>query len=1161
MKKDFLITGLNFFIKKVLFFIYAICFFTSFSTMALDSNLNGINVDVSKEYPDLISNRIEAFGYGKHPNLNNDSSNLTLYFYNIGNKIVYTNKDNANTYSLYSYDINTKKVENLFQNIRNIHGLPAKITMLHLKPYSSNKILARLYISDDNISNRYIVTDGTLSGTYEWDDEFGSINFGYDDINTMFTSFKWKSNSGIYYTIGNELFLKNNSSDTVIADNFTYSQIAHYELDGTLYFLPDFYPEHKEIDVNRYTPTLITTDEYFFLHNNSRIGSFSFETGYQNYFYEDDIPSCKNNNKVGLDGVVNNITRHGDELFFSDIYSSNGESCIFAYNTKTKAFRFLNINNISDVPLIGSKIIGTSETGIVFQTLKDETSVLSAAIFKIDFSFQKLTKLYNRDNVFALAIEPIFNNGEHYYYYHYNKYFNDNILVRLNIFDFTYEVINDRIGVAEENTINEFRGGGFIDNNFQPQRIVNGELYFTYSLPYPGLYKLNPTSKRTEVIDFAHGFNTNNVANIISVDETDKGWLVIQQKSDYHKTDDNRTFYEYELTFVGFDGLIEHISYLDSASTLEIPVIYRSNGESYITAGRDLYLIDIANFDIQKVASETYNQKTYKFKAIHDNYAFAESDSYPQEFIKVSLINDQVLNSYTGSDGEFKSCGNTFIIYEPYEQYEVKIIKGNTFETILKNIYPTDISFDATPSGFLYFISDNAVYRYNCNSNTEPEIIHNTVSGRNFRFFNNSFDQTKKEFHYSLDAPNGDWYQEVYTVSLPGNVSLNPAENISTPMLNFNKSYGINSLYIIDHREVGVLENGYYNKIDTSEIDIISKYSGDKSFDFQGSSDDNRYLFGRVTYTYSEEYRGSIHYHFIIDSLEQKIYFFYEKIYTKIDSIIGSKLFLSISNSDTKSSNEIKILDIACITNGQCDQTTINRKPILSNGDELFFNTGDKINFPFRAYDEDKDSLSFQLLNAPSWLTIDNNGIISGSIPDESVGVLDSISVEVSDGIETVTSTPFTFHILQKNRAPIWLATPEYRADFGNRTFRFGVNTNFEFNLANLIYDIERDKIAYSINAPISGVSVSTEGLFKANITQAGKYYLTLTLKDAKGASSDIEVTLDVFNNSTTTTPETPNPEPESSSGSGGAINLVYLLLLLIVILIRRNAHCIKLKR
>lgn len=1133
MKRTFLLAVVNVFLCTVCL----INLFVVTKVLAFDSDVSGVLVDINKNYKELIAEDLAS--KNKYPNLT-ANSNPFVFIYHIGNHLIYSDLDGSNNRVLYSYNLETKKNENLLNNIKDIHGNSAVINVVNVKPYSKGKLLVKLSVAENNIEEMYFVTDGTLSGTSEWNDNFGVESEGYTKA-SLFNSFKWKSSVGIYYSIDNELLLKGSSSEGVISDNFTYSEIMYYEVGGILYFLPDSYPGHKDIalDKNIYS-NVITKKEHFFISGTEQLSSFSLDLGYQDHFLRTDIPVCRDNDSPVLLPSATNITRNGDELFF---FSGNSDNvCIYAFNTKTKGFRVSNLNYINDAPILNLEILGVGKAGVVIKSVKDKYHKPFSEIFKVDLSLQKKTSLYEREDPFELSIMPIMNDGETYYYYQYNEVSENNKLVKLNINDFTYEILGHRLGVADEYTSNEF-SLSFVNSRFTSKRIIGGELYFVYSLPYPGLYRFNSKLKRVEKVTFADGFGFNESADVLSANAVNNGWLILQKNNNHLNSQMGQ--YNYEVNFVDYNGIVKHISPIDIASVIDNPLVFKDNNKLYVTSGFDLYRIDFEKFKLIKVATGERNQKIYKFRAVKDSYAFAESDSHPKEFIKISIINDQTVGVNSGEEGVLKSCGDTFVLYD---NSNLKVIKGNSFEVIVNEL-PFNISFDAASIGFIYYIKDNAVYRYDCNKNSEPKLIHSNQGERNFRFFSNSFNNKTNEFHYSLDAPNGDWYQEVYTVSLADEVSLIPAKNISTPMLNFNKAYGINSLYIIDNLTIGSLRSGYYSEIDTSKLDEISKYPGRKSFLLAGSSEDQRYIFGTATFTYTEAYRGRVRYLFLIDSLNQDIYFFSSGLYNTILSSVDGKLLLSIFNLSTTLSAELKIVDIECIVNAQCEHDRNNRQPVVSNGAELFFSDGDIINFQFRAHDEDKDILNYQLLNAPSWLSIDNDGVVFGIIPNGLSGVLSPISIQVSDGIETVNSTPFIFHIIPRNRAPMWLPNTAFSADFGAGIWSFEAGITSELDLNNIFSDIERDGILYSINSNVAGISVNSDGVLSVNVAQPGTYVLTITAKDPQGASSDSMVMLNIYKND----PVTPRPEPEEGGESGGVINLFSMLSLLMFIVMRRK--------
>jgi hypothetical protein len=104
-----------------------------------------------------------------------------------------------------------------------------------------------------------------------------------------------------------------------------------------------------------------------------------------------------------------------------------------------------------------------------------------------------------------------------------------------------------------------------------------------------------------------------------------------------------------------------------------------------------------------------------------------------------------------------------------------------------------------------------------------------------------------------------------------------------------------------------------------------------------------------------------------------------------------------------------------------------NAAPIISGTAPASVLAGSSYFFQPLAYDADGDSLTYQIINKPTWAAFDTvTGSLSGVPTAADVGIFSNISIGVSDGTATSSTSPFAVEVtaLVTNRAPTILGTP-----------------------------------------------------------------------------------------------------------------------------------------
>jgi len=105
-------------------------------------------------------------------------------------------------------------------------------------------------------------------------------------------------------------------------------------------------------------------------------------------------------------------------------------------------------------------------------------------------------------------------------------------------------------------------------------------------------------------------------------------------------------------------------------------------------------------------------------------------------------------------------------------------------------------------------------------------------------------------------------------------------------------------------------------------------------------------------------------------------------------------------------------LDGAGNTATQVHTVVVNGLPVINGVPTSSVVAGQSYSYSLNATDTNGDALSYALLNAPAWLTLDSNGVLSGSPAVADVGLHENITITVSDGNGGSTSVgPFNVEV------------------------------------------------------------------------------------------------------------------------------------------------------
>lgn len=146
---------------------------------------------------------------------------------------------------------------------------------------------------------------------------------------------------------------------------------------------------------------------------------------------------------------------------------------------------------------------------------------------------------------------------------------------------------------------------------------------------------------------------------------------------------------------------------------------------------------------------------------------------------------------------------------------------------------------------------------------------------------------------------------------------------------------------------------------------------------------------------------------------------------------------------------------------------TRNRAPTISGSPASAASVGTAYSFSPTASDPDGDSITFSIVNKPSWAVFSAaTGRLSGTPGATTVGAYSNITISVSDGRASTSLPPFSITVSSGNRAPTISGTPANRATVG---------TAYSFRPT--ASDADGDALSFSIsNKPAWAVFDPTTG-------------------------------------------------------------------------------------
>jgi len=134
------------------------------------------------------------------------------------------------------------------------------------------------------------------------------------------------------------------------------------------------------------------------------------------------------------------------------------------------------------------------------------------------------------------------------------------------------------------------------------------------------------------------------------------------------------------------------------------------------------------------------------------------------------------------------------------------------------------------------------------------------------------------------------------------------------------------------------------------------------------------------------------------------------------DNVDADKIISGVGSVDTTMAGSYTVTYSAVDVGGNAavDVTravVVNDLPVVNGVPTATVVAGVAYSYSLNATDAEGDALTYNLLNAPAWLSLSGNGVLSGSPVEADVGLHENITITVSDGHGSVNVGPFSVEV------------------------------------------------------------------------------------------------------------------------------------------------------
>ncbi|MCF6455829.1 tandem-95 repeat protein [Pseudoalteromonas sp. MMG024] len=183
-----------------------------------------------------------------------------------------------------------------------------------------------------------------------------------------------------------------------------------------------------------------------------------------------------------------------------------------------------------------------------------------------------------------------------------------------------------------------------------------------------------------------------------------------------------------------------------------------------------------------------------------------------------------------------------------------------------------------------------------------------------------------------------------------------------------------------------------------------------------------------------------------------------------------------------------------------------NRAPSISGTPTTAINEGETYLFSPTATDIDGDTLTYSIVNKPSWSAFDTaSGVLSGTPNADNIGTTSNIVISVSDGKLSASLPPFSIKVLKANEAPII-------SGFAPNTVKAGSSYSFSPTAS----DPDNDELTFTItNQPTWSIFDTSSGELSGtpNVDNIGTTSnIVISVSDGDLSASLLPFSIEVIN-------------------------------------------------
>ena len=241
--------------------------------------------------------------------------------------------------------------------------------------------------------------------------------------------------------------------------------------------------------------------------------------------------------------------------------------------------------------------------------------------------------------------------------------------------------------------------------------------------------------------------------------------------------------------------------------------------------------------------------------------------------------------------------------------------------------------------------------------------------------------------------------------------------------------------------------------------------------------------------------------------------------YTPDANYVGADSFTFMVNDGTVNSTSATV---------SLTVTDDNQAPTLAVIANQTNAEGNTVNLATSAADLDGDTLTYSITGAPSGISINASGVISGTLDYTTAGSYPTVNVTVNDGNGGTDTSSFAWTVTNTNVAPIISTT------VAAQTNAEGASVSIQINAS----DFDGHTLTYSLTGAPAGISINNTGLISGTLgfTTASSYpTVTVTVNDGNGGTASITFAWTVTNTNRIPTAEAGNNQTVTAASNGFA--------------------------